>query len=172
MAQALAQLSSSIAQSAESGLVGMSQEETEAQKRLATVASAVAQAANDVINRPPRSVTVQAGIDSGWDYDVFWCDGPDGSRYYELAHAVAERSKTLTNGRIRVRVLSELTNQRAGYGIQGNVVRVDQNDAEKQEAEKVLASLNRTADRFGGVFQAQASGSGTRWYLSLFVCPL
>jgi hypothetical protein len=133
-----------------------------------------------------RTVAVAAGVApgneqlagyklSGWDIDIFWCQGDAGetvrhARAQTFGKALADLSKSNQKlegailGRIRVRPLSAVVNSRPGYGITSDVLRPD-------SAETAFAgSLTRLAGNVGTPLGTSLSASATKWYMSAFFC--
>jgi hypothetical protein len=104
-----------------------------------------------------------------WDYDIFWCE-KSGERARSQAEAVAGAMKQQgAVGRLRVRPLAEVINDRPGYGLSGYVIRRDQ--GEEKQAEALQALAEKTLARAQVKFRIEPSGQATKWYLSAFVCP-
>ena len=104
-----------------------------------------------------------------WDYDIFWCEksGPPAKSQAEAI--VAAMKQQGAAGRLRVRPLAEVINDRPGYGVSGYIIRRDAGEEKQAEALQQLAE--KTLMRTNAKFTIQPSGQATRWYLSAFVCP-
>lgn len=110
----------------------------------------------------------QSGAGWGeWDVDVFWCER-SGAGSEQQAQAIVDALRADgAKGRLRARILPDSINAQAGYGVRGYAIRRDAGEEERATALEVLAErvLPQTD------FVVSSSRSGTRWYLSAFVCP-
>jgi hypothetical protein len=104
-----------------------------------------------------------------WDYDIFWCEKSGPSARAQAEAIVAAMKQQGAAGRLRVRPLAEVINDRPGYGISGYVIRRDTGEEKQAEALQQLAE--KTLVRTQAKFTVEPSGQATRWYLSAFVCP-
>lgn len=130
------------------------------------------QAQQAVIFTPSQKASESAGAGfkwEDWDYDVFWCEksGPPAKSQAEAI--VAAMKQQGAAGRLRVRALAEVINDRPGYGVSGYIIRRDAGEEKQAEALQQLAE--KTLLRTNAKFTIQPSGQATRWYLSAFVCP-
>lgn len=124
----------------------------------------------------------QTRIASGWDIDVFWCAGPNGTANKAEADAIvaeltAEQNLQLSApagqagalsyglGRLRSRELSEEINARPAYSAKGLEIRPEAR--ERGEGEALAGFLS---SEMGLSAQMRISGSSTPYYLSVFVC--
>jgi hypothetical protein len=104
-----------------------------------------------------------------WDFDLFWCE-----RSGSAAQAQAEKIKKQleaegAKGRIRVRLLPDSINDRAGYQHAGYVIRYN---AGEEAQSNQLKALGDSVLGPAGTFVASLSYQATPWYLSAFLCPL
>ncbi len=148
---------------------------------VAATASAVEQigTSQPLAASPPQSTrVVSAGTTDGWDIDIFWCDSSTdpaaAGRNRERADAAAGRlaahtgwAAGMTLGRVRVRPLPERL-QGGGFPTAGSgmVIRPEENAAERNAAQAILAVVNTTDD----AYVLGRSRQPTRWYISMFVC--
>lgn len=124
----------------------------------------------------------QTRIASGWDIDVFWCAGPNGTANKADADAIVARLTAEQNlqlsapagqagalsyslGRLRSRELSEEINARPAYSARGVEIRPEAR--ERGEGEALAGFLG---SEMGLSPQMRISGSSTPYYLSVFVC--
>jgi hypothetical protein len=103
-----------------------------------------------------------------WDYDVFWCEQSGAPARAQAEAILAAMKRQGAAGRLRVRPLAQVINDRPGYGIRGYVIRRDTGEEKQAEA---LQQLAEKTLRMPGKFTVEPSGQATRWYLSAFVCP-
>ena len=103
-----------------------------------------------------------------WDYDIFWCEKSGAPARAQAEAIVAAMKREGAAGRLRVRPLAEVINDRPGYGLSGYVIRRDTGEEKQAEALQLLAEKTL---RGQGRFTIEPSGQATRWYLSAFVCP-
>jgi hypothetical protein len=130
------------------------------------------QAQQAVVFTPSQKASESAGAGfkwEDWDYDIFWCEksGPPAKSQAEAI--VAAMKQQGAAGRLRVRPLAEVINDRPGYGVNGYVIRRDSGEEKQADALQQLAE--KTLMRTQAKFRIEPSGQATRWYLSAFVCP-
>jgi len=117
---------------------------------------------------PPEVPAPAAGPLAGISIDVFWCEASGDSAKAEAEQIRNYLAAQGATGRLRTRILPTSINQRAGYNIDGLVIRYDQNEDDAAKKLKALAD----ASVAGGVqFQLTRSAQNTQSYLSAFVCP-
>jgi hypothetical protein len=104
-----------------------------------------------------------------WDYDIFWCEKSGPPARAQAEAIVAAMKQQGAAGRLRVRPLAEVINDRPGYGVNGYIIRRDSGEEKQADALQQLAE--RTLVRTQAKFKIEPSGQATRWYLSAFVCP-
>lgn len=110
---------------------------------------------------------------SGWNIDIFWCEGAGSAvRQAEaeaiaasLTSAAAPQAGSLPIGRVRARALSEATNARSGYDVRTNQIRAEAQESE--EARELEAFISGTAT---APFTNVTSRTRTYQYLSVFIC--
>lgn len=120
-----------------------------------------------------------AGDPKGWDIDVFWCQGPVESSNFAKAQAAAEllagRAKAGESlggqrlGRVRLRSVPPAFQKRPGDPGRGDVVIWDAGAGERALAAQVLATINPPS---GNAYRLVHSTARSRWYLSVFACPI
>lgn len=131
-------------------------------------------------DRAGTIVTLSPLSATGWDLDIFWCEGPDAaanrSTAMQLGNAMAPLAKAgrsiapgVTLGRIRVRPASIAFQQQPRSPAAGAAIIYDTRPGERQAAQALQSSFNTVlnADRF---VVRGSDGAQTRWYLSAFVC--
>ena len=118
----------------------------------------------DVAQRP--TATASAAIDR-YRFDIFWCSGVEGSaEALTTANALRSLQSTTSQQQWRVKAISPETNQRPGYRISGNVIRVESGE------EGVARNFARLASARGIDLGFQRAGSTrSAGILSVFVCP-
>jgi hypothetical protein len=130
------------------------------------------QAQQAVIFTPSQKATESAGAGfkwEDWDYDVFWCEKSGPLAKSQAEAIVAAMKQQGAAGRLRIRPLAEVINDRPGYGVSGYIIRRDAGEEKQAEALQQLAET--TLARAQAKFSIEPSGQATRWYLSAFVCP-
>lgn len=133
-------------------------------------------------SEPVRREIVELTRESptGWDVDLFWCDGSKGEANYRLAMAVGDSlaapakigrsiSPGVTLGRIRVRPAPPSL-QRGEGPARATWVVADRSEGELSAATAIQVAINNGLGRplFG---LGNSNGTSTRWYISAFVCP-
>lgn len=141
------------------------------------VATAVAAPATGTL--PSRSQLLAPYVAKGWDIDIFWCQGLGGAREtqaYGRAKALAQRLADMSRagsklendklGRIQLRPLSPIINQRPDYTIYSDIVRAYANSGETEFAQKLIGLSNKME------LPLDLRNAGTRqdWYISVFFC--
>lgn len=114
-------------------------------------------------------IGVKNSSDSGWDYDIFWCEksgeSAEKSAQRIVNHLNEKKAKgDDTIGRVRVRMLPDSINEQPGYRISGNLIRY--NESESKQAQLLKQSTNAIVP-----FDLSLSRMNTKWYLSAFICP-
>jgi len=104
----------------------------------------------------------------GWNVDVFWCERSGESARTQANALEAALKAAGSYGRLRVRLLPDSINSRAGYGLAGYAVRREA--SEKEAGEQLLAITKKT---IGGETPVGVDtvSSATPGYLSAFMCP-
>lgn len=126
-----------------------------------------------------RARVLSAGSASGWDVDVFWCaGGNEGERARDarlaasalaaVADGKGQAAPGVSYGRIRLRPLPEALQGPRSYTGRGYRVVFDNGPGEAAAAQAVLATVNNGAPT---QFSLGKSSSGSKWYISVFVCP-
>lgn len=149
----------------------------EAQAKTATAAAASAIVSSGA--ETYQAKVLSAGSPTGWDVDVFWCaGGNEAARVRDAglaasALATAANAKTqvmpgITYGRVRLRPLPEALQGPRSYAGRGYRVVFDNAPGEANAAKAVLATINSGAPT---QFTPGRSGTPTKWYISVFVCP-
>jgi hypothetical protein len=111
---------------------------------------------------PPEK---KSGVLAGINIDVFWCES-GGESGRDTASGLVESLRSEGVGeRLRLRMLPDSVNARAGYGVKGLIIRHD--DGEEEDA-KLLQE--RAAQLSNLQFNLGRSRQETARYLSLFVC--
>lgn len=101
-----------------------------------------------------------------YNFDVFWCE-QSGQDAREIAEKIrAQLASRGVRGRVRVRMLPDSINSKAGYQHNGFVVRY--NDGEDGQAQLLKELADKAAG--GGSFQLSLSRQSTPSYVSCFVC--
>ncbi len=153
------------------------QEGAEASEERAEVALAAAGAAPGSLSY--QTLVLATGASSGWDVDVFWCQGRDELNDFARAQTVgdilAARSTEgeeigpgIRLGRIRLRSLPAAAQGRAGTARRGNAILFDSGAGEREAAAAIRALIN--PGRPGG-FRLVRGPQRTSWYLSTYLCP-
>ncbi len=142
-------------------------------KRLPTRSSSVqtsepvvANVESPVVTETPNVSQVDWG---SWDLDIFWCEssGAGAKEQADQLKYVIEGEGA--QGRIRSRILPDITNQKPGYGVKGYQIRPNAN--ELAFANQVAKFVNTLTN--GDVsFEIKQSAQKTPWYLSVFICPV
>lgn len=127
-----------------------------------------------------ETVALTGPSPTGWDVDLFWCDGKAAAANYRLARSVADslaqRAESgrsiapgMLLGSIRVRVAPAALQQGQGPARYTWLV-ADAGPGEKEAAIELQRAINNGLGRelFG---LGTSTGRPTRWYLSAFVCP-
>ncbi len=130
------------------------------------------QAQQAQIFTPSQKASESAGTGfkwEDWDYDVFWCEKSGPLARAQAEAIVAAMKGQGAAGRLRVRPLAEVINDRPGYGVSGYIIRRDAGEEKQADALQQLAE--KTLFRAQAKFSIEPSGQATRWYLSAFVCP-
>lgn len=126
-------------------------------------------------------LTLSPNSPTGWDVDLFWCQGAGEGANYEVARTLGDGFATLaktgrsiapgvTVGRVRVRPASPGFQQLPNSPARATWVVYDTGPGEVEAATALQQALNAATNRarFGLV---GSGGRRTRWYLSAFVCP-
>ena len=119
------------------------------------------------------------GHPKGWDIDVFWCQGSleqtNFARAQEAATRLAaqatagEKPAGMLLGRVRLRSVPPAFQKKPGDPGRGNVVIWDAGKGEHELANAVLQTINPPS---GNAFNLVHSTGQSRWYLSVFACPV
>jgi hypothetical protein len=126
---------------------------------------------------PPGGQSVTAATkgsrDDGWDIDIFWC--ADSNRAQEevnykdackVFNALSDdRLADESLGRRRLRRLPVALQDNWYYPRNGHTIRHDQGQIPELRLAQALQS------KVGPEYQLVPSGSSSRWFLSVFVCP-
>jgi hypothetical protein len=118
----------------------------------------------------PTAPTTATGVAwSSYDFDLFWCDGPNRDRNQRLANAAAALRELdpKATGRWRVRLLPDAVNKRQGYQVKGYQIRYSAAD-ELPFAKSLQDALQKK--EAGTVIDVVASPQSTPAYLSAFFC--
>lgn len=123
-------------------------------------------------NGEPRTGTVETvakQVEWGsWDLDIFWCESSGAgakAQADQLKYIIQEQG---AKGRIRSRILPDVTNARPGYRVKGYQIRPNDNEIPFANEVRQFAT-NLTG---GDVeIEIKRSAQNTPWYLSLFICP-
>jgi hypothetical protein len=104
-----------------------------------------------------------------WDIDIFWCEASGAAAKEQADQLKYVIENDGAKGRIRSRILPEVTNKRPGYGVKGYQIRPNANElAFANEVNQFVDTLTN-----GDVsFEIKQSSQNTPWYLSLFICPV
>ena len=120
---------------------------------------------------PAHTLGLLSGSSFNWenyDYDIFWCE-KSGDKAKRLAtQIVNEMQRQSAKGRLRVRLLPEKVNARAGYGVSGFEIHRNQNELKQAEA---LQTLGNKILGSKGKFEIGLTSQSTSYYLSAFLCP-
>jgi len=130
---------------------------------------------------PGDTVTLSPPSPSGWDIDIFWCQGSNaaanqaqalalGQGVAPLARAGRSIGPGVTLGRVRVRPVALAYQRLPGSpAIAGTWIIHDTGVGELEAATALQQIFNTQAgaDKFA---LRQSAGAQTRWYLSAFVC--
>lgn len=116
--------------------------------------------------------TLAPVVAGGWAIDVFWCQGGDDAARHARADAFARSLVTTPSpslagqavGRVRVRPLPFIVNQRAGYNLHADLVRAETREQAAAQALAVLA--NGAGQPLGVAISSQATPN----YMSAFYC--
>ncbi len=136
----------------------------------------------DIVPLSYDAQILAAGASNGYDIDVFWCEGADQQTLFALAGGVARNLANISNnrqaignkklGRIRLRpLLKSLQTETSGYPSDGLDIRYDTTPS-KDELNLAVALQAEIQKSNSTHFDLRTSHSGTRYYLSLFVCSV
>jgi hypothetical protein len=133
---------------------------------------------------PPKPVVeVLTGESAtGWDVDLYWCQGAQEGDHYRLARSLgdyfAEISRSgrsigpgVTLGQIRTRPADANQFARLGFPAPGNWIIWDSGPGEQAAAQALRqAAGNSALPGAADVQPIHSNGKPTRWRLSAFVC--
>jgi hypothetical protein len=111
----------------------------------------------------------------GWDIDIFWCDGVnDAKRRADVLGAVLAKQANEglrvdgeILGRVRVRPLPALVNQRPQYQIFGDIIGPDAADPAEGQLARAVAAI---AAGSGVPVAVRPGTKRSPWYVSVFFC--
>lgn len=120
---------------------------------------------------------------TGWDVDVFWCLGPTATNNYQTALRLGSDLARLANtgraiapgvilGRVRVRSVTLDYNARTAKPELGWRIVADGGLGEREAATALKNSLDAAVSEQKQSFTVANAGGRTRWYLSVFICPV
>lgn len=131
----------------------------------------------------PRVQLLTVGAATGWDLDVFWCDGPGAPESYATGRAASialATSATATRpiapgvrlGRVQLRSIrpEDTGVWRAAMKGRNLLVVTDPTNGEVEAAKAIVGKILTSA----AVIEQTELGtrqSATRWYLSVVACP-
>lgn len=135
-----------------------------------TTTKAVESEGEEVALADEPTVVLPAKVNWGsWDLDIFWCEASGAAAKEQADQLKYVIESEGAKGRIRSRILPEITNNRPGYGVKGYQIRPNAN--ELTFANDVGEFVNDLTN--GDVtFEIKQSAQNTPWYLSLFICPV
>jgi len=143
--------------------------------KLANFVVADADTVREISKKPVSSATYS---DIEWDYDVFWCEvagvSKQDNEYRIKAEAVADIIREKAGGRVgyvRSREIPVSVNSRAGYRIEGNVIRSDSYDSEMEKSKAIKDLLNGEEMFADDPVEVEVANGQTQWYISAFFCP-
>lgn len=128
----------------------------------------------------PKTEIYSSLSPTGWDVDVFWCQGSAAQDNYQKAVLISQRLGALATdgralgpgvrlGQVRSRPLAASFARSGPSPARGYLVVGDTGEGEEQVAGLLTTSINNLLG--GAPFRrATSTGKPTKWYIGVFVC--